>query len=61
MAEQKTGDSSAAPKFTKENILSFEKYRDRRDLLSVLLEADQHYTTAEVDTLIETFMKGKVE
>ena len=61
MSEQKKGDSSAAPKFTKENILGFEKYRGRRDLLSVLLEADQQYTMAEVDALIETFMKGRVK
>ena len=61
MPEQKTGDSNAAPKFTKENILGFEKYQGRRDLLSVLLEADQRYTTEEVDSLIKTFMKGKVK
>lgn len=59
MSEQKTG-SGAAPKFTKENILGFEKYRGRRDLLSVLLESEQQYTTAEVDALIENFMKGRV-
>ena len=59
MSAQKMGDGNA-PKFAKENILGFEKYRGRRDLLSVLLESERQYTTAEVDALIENFMKGRV-
>lgn len=50
----------AAPTFTKEQLLAFSRYRERRDLLGVLLEDHKRYTYAEVDTLIEGFMKGKV-
>lgn len=46
--------------FTKEQILKFEQYRYRIDLLNVLLENGKAYTTDEVDALIDKFMKGKV-
>ena len=35
-------------------------YRERRDLLGVLLDKDRRYTFSEVDALIDNFMKGKV-
>lgn len=49
------------PKFTKESILKFERYQERRDLLSALLKDGERYTTKEVDTLIAKFMKGRVK
>lgn len=52
--------TAAAPAFLGEQLLTFERYRERRDLLNVLLNKQQHYTFSEVDTLIENFMKGKV-
>ena len=51
----------AAPAFTKGQLLAFSRYRGRRDLLGVLLQDGQRYTYAEVDALVETFMKGKVK
>lgn len=60
MAEKKNENTAAEPRFTKENLLSFEQYRNRRDLLYVLLEEERQYTTAEVDALIQKFMKGRV-
>ena len=59
MAEKKNENTAAEPRFTKENLLCFEQYRNRRDLLYVLLE-ERQYTTAEVDALIQKFMKGMV-
>lgn len=50
-----------APAFSKEQLLTFDKYRGRRDLLGVLLKDGQRYTYAEVDALVETFMKGTVK
>lgn len=51
----------AAPAFTKEQLLTFSRYRERRDLLGVLLQDDRRYTYDEVDALVDNFMKGKVK
>ena len=48
-------------KFSKEKILQIGKYRNRVDLLNVLLVTDKVYSYEEVDTLLEEFMKGKGE
>ena len=48
--------------FSKALILTFKRYANRRDLLSVLLKDDQRYTLDQVDGLIQKFQtpKGKV-
>lgn len=46
--------------FTKEQILSSKKYKNRRDALGVILVDDDMYTKEDVDSLLEKFMKGKV-
>ncbi len=46
--------------FTKAQIISSKKYRDRKDLVNVLLKDDESYSFNEVDGLIQKFMKGKV-
>ncbi len=48
--------------FSKAHILTFKRYANRRDLLSVLLKDDQRYTLDQVDGLIQKFQtpKGKV-
>lgn len=46
--------------FPKKQILSSANYRDKRDLLSVLLDDDRNYSLKEVDRLIEGFLKRKV-
>ena len=50
-----------APAFTKEQLLTFSRYRERRDLLGVLLQDGRRYTYDEVDALVNDFMKGKVK
>ena len=64
---QKAQDSGRAPPvsnvpvFTKRNILTFQRYAKRRDLLSVLLEDGKEYTMEQVDSLLQNFFKkGKV-
>lgn len=47
-------------KFAKENILKSKKYHKRKDLINVLLLENKLYSYSEVDTLIEKFLKGKV-
>lgn len=41
--------------------MSSQRYAARRDLVSVLLESGKSYTLAEVDALINKFMKGAVK
>lgn len=50
--------------FSKSKILTLDRFANRRDLLSVLLEDGQNYTLDQVSDLIENFMnpkKGKVK
>lgn len=54
------GRPKDAPVFTRAQLAASKRYAQRRDLLHALLEDDRTYTTAEVDVLIERFMKGKV-
>ena len=62
MAKKKTEniENVAVATYSKEQILSSKKYRYRRDALSVILTDDKMYTIEEVDSLLEKFMKGKV-
>ncbi len=47
-------------RFRKSKILTFGQYRNRVDLLSTLLQDDTEYTMDEVDSIMDNFMKGKV-
>ncbi len=47
--------------YTKEQILSSGKYRNRRDLVDALLAEGESYTMAAVDKKITDFLKGKVK
>lgn len=49
------------PTFSKRSFLKSEYYRGKEDILNVLLTDDKEYTTDEVDSLIKTFLKGKVK
>jgi hypothetical protein len=48
-------------KFSKQQILAAKKYAERRDLLSVLLAEDKSYELAEVDKLINAFLKKEFD
>lgn len=45
--------------FSKEKILSAKRYRNRVDLLGVLLKDGKQYTFDEVDALLDEFFKKK--
>lgn len=47
--------------YSREQLLTSDRYRNRRDLISAILEDGKSYTLAEVDKKIEEFMKGKVK
>lgn len=51
---------NAALQYTKESIIGSEKYKNRADILNVLLEDDKTYNLDTVDKMIDKFMKGKV-
>lgn len=48
-------------KFTRGQVLSSVRYRNRKDVVSALLEDGRMYTIAEVDRMVDEFMKGKVK
>lgn len=47
--------------FSKEQIISSQRYKDNRDIVNVLLNDNEMYSFEEVDSLITKFMKGKVK
>lgn len=59
MAEKKATEATA-PAFTKAQLLASKKYANRQDVIGALLADNKTYTTAQVDALIEKFMKGSV-
>lgn len=50
-----------AQRFGREQVLASARYQGRRDLVSALLQNGGEYATAEVDRLMEDFLKGKVK
>lgn len=49
------------PKFPKEQILSANKFNNRKDILGVLLEDGKEYSFNQAEALMDDFMKGKVK
>lgn len=60
MANKKKEIKQQEAKFTKEQILAAKRYADRRDALGAILADGKEYTLKEVDSLLDKFMKGKV-
>lgn len=54
-------EKKAESTYTKDQVALSQRYANRRDLVSVLLEDGKTYTLAEVDALINKFMKGAVK
>ena len=46
--------------FTKEQIITSKKYVNRRDAYKAVLPDDFYGTLAKAESLVEKFMKGKV-
>ena len=49
---------AAVPVFDKAAILASERYSGNRDLLAALLKDGESYSLAQVDGVIDKFMKG---
>lgn len=58
--KKKSGAGGSSICYGKAQLLTFERYAQRRDLLTAMLEDGKHYTFQQVDSLIDGFMKGKV-
>ncbi len=56
-----TKSERAEPVYTRQQVLESARYRGRRDLVSALLDGSRRYTIAEVDRMVDQFMKGKVK
>ncbi len=50
----------AEHKFSKEQLLASERFRDQRDIVAALLDDGTLYTVRSVEEKIEKYMKGKV-
>lgn len=48
-------------KFTKEQIIASARYRNRKDMVSAMLDDGKTYTITEVDQKVDHIMKGKVK
>ncbi len=59
MSEKKTDAKQRT--FSKAQLIGSDKYRGKRDVLNALLADDKRYTSAQVDEVIEKYMKGKVK
>jgi hypothetical protein len=47
-------------KFTKEQILASDKYANRKDVINAIWVDESEKTISQIESLIEKFMKGKV-
>ena len=47
--------------FSTEQVLSAERFRDRRDILTALLKPGHQYTLQAVEELMKNYMKGQVK
>lgn len=59
--ETATENTPSVSKFSKQQLIKSTRYIERRDLLNVLLKDDKQYSHADVERLVDDFMKGKVK
>lgn len=60
-AAAKPAEKEVESLFSKGQIIAAERFRNRRDLLNVILSDDKQYTIATVEQLMNDFLKGKVK
>lgn len=57
---KETGGTVVA-RFTKDQLIRSERYRNQRDLLSALLDDRKVYSATEAEETMNRFMKGRVK
>ena len=50
-----------AHEFSKAQLVSSERFRERRDIVNALLDEDKKYTAEAVEKMMENYMKGTVK
>lgn len=55
------GAGKGENRFSKEQLLSAERFRDRKDIVDALLDEKETYTVKTVEEKIEDYRKGKVK
>lgn len=58
---EETKPTEKARLFSKEQLLSSEWFRSRKDIVNALLAPDKQYTVEAVEQEITKYMKGKVK
>ena len=53
-------DSVTAAAYSKAQLMTSQCYAARRDLLAALLEENKTYTHDQVETLVNSYLKGEV-
>lgn len=62
MTKNKKEDTNIEPiRYTKSQLLKSKRYRDKVDILHVVLDEYTLYSTEDVDKQIIKFLKGKVK
>lgn len=67
MENKKVSEETAAAvrktenRFSKEQLLAAECFRERKDLVEALLDENGRYTVKMVEQMIEKYRKGRVE
>ena len=59
--KESTENKSDETKFIKSQIIGSDKYKNRADILNVLLEDDKEYTSSDVDKKLEDFLGKEVK
>ena len=59
--KESTENKPDETKFVKSQIIGSDKYKNRADLLNVLLEDDEEYTSSDVDKKLENFLDKEVK
>ena len=59
--KESTENKSEETKFVKSQIIGSDKYKNRADILNVLLEDDKEYTLSDVDKKLEDFLGKEVK
>ena len=59
--KESTENKSDETKFVKSQIIGSDKYKNRADILNVLLEDDKEYTSSDVDKKLKDFLGKEVK
>lgn len=59
--DKKKTEKKSVITYDKESLVNSKRYRDKRDILTALLEVNKRYTLEQVNSLINSFLKKGVK